>query len=346
MTEQIEHAAGSAAIPRTMTAWRQDRYGGPDVVTSQTVDVPLPGRGEVLVRLRATGLNAGDRHLMRGDPLLVRPVFGMRRPRTATRGMDVAGTIVAVGEGVTAHAAGDEVMGELPGGGGLAEYALSPADRLVARPAMLDPVSAAALPLAGGTACQALECAHVASGDRVLVLGASGGVGTYAVQLAALRGAEVWALCGARSRELVSSLGAERTFDYRETDAASLASATFDDAAFDAVIDIAGETPLRTVKALLRPGGTAVMVGGEGGRVLGPIPRMLRAAFVSMGGGRRIRSLAAVAKGEVTSRLAAHAVAGDIRPVIERTFTLDAAGEALAHLDAGHTVGKLVVEIG
>jgi NADPH:quinone reductase-like Zn-dependent oxidoreductase len=333
----------SDAIPTltgTMTAWRQESYGGPETTSAQTVAIPAPVDGEVLLRVRATGLNAADRHVLRGDPLLLRAAFGLRRPRTATRGMDVAGTVVAVGPAVTALSIGDEVMGELPAGGGLAQYALSPAARLIARPPGLDPLVAAAIPLAGGTAWQALELARVADGRRVLVIGASGGVGTFAVQLAALRGAEVWALCGARSQELVAGLGAQRTFDYRVTDAAALPRGSF-----DAVIDTVGTAGLRSLKALLRRGGTVVMVGGEGGRILGPLGRMLRAAFVSIGGGRSIRPLAAVAKPDVTHQLAALAAAGDLRPSIERTYRLDEGRDALAHIDAGHTVGKIVVAV-
>ncbi|MET0673068.1 MAG: NAD(P)-dependent alcohol dehydrogenase [Microbacterium pygmaeum] len=331
----------AGTVPRTMTAWCQDRYGGPEAVTEETVDTPTVGREEVVLRIRATSLNAADRHVMRGDPLLLRAAFGLRRPRAATRGMDVAATVVATGPDVTALTVGDEVMGELSGGGGLAQYAVSAAGRLVPRPAGLDPLTAATLPLAGGTAWQALELASVAAGERVLVVGASGGVGTFAVQLAALRGAEVWALCGARSQELVTGLGAKRTFDYRETDAAALPPSSF-----DAIVDIAGENRLRTLKALLRPGGTVVMVGGEGGRVLGPLGRMLRAVFVSLGGrGRSIRPLAAVAKPEVTRELAALAASGRIRPVIEHAFGFSEADAALARIDAGRTVGKVVVQV-
>jgi NADPH:quinone reductase-like Zn-dependent oxidoreductase len=409
----------ATAETRRMTAWRQSGYGAPDVVHAERVDVPTPGPDEVLLRVRATSLNAADHHVMRGDPLLLRLAFGVRRPRTAVRGIDVAATVVAVGanvaeqaqagagaaagaggsdgagdvgeavggsvggsrlpdmddsrgEGASARAlrVGDEVMGELPGGGGLAEYAVAPASRFVLRPAALDPVVASALPLAGGTAWQALElagirdaagfadaariagAAGVAAGAgvsdgagsarrRVLVLGASGGVGHFAVQLAARRGAEVWATCGARTRGLIGELGAARTFDYRTTDAADLPPSSF-----DAIVDIAGNAPLRALKGLLRPGGTLVMVGGDGGAWLGPVARILRSVFVGLGGqGRRIRPLAAVAKPDVTRRLAALAVAGGIRPVIERRYALAEAGAALAHIDSSRTIGKIVVEV-
>ncbi len=326
-----------AATPATMNAWRQTRYGGPEVVETTRVAIPVPGTGEVLVRVRAASVNAGDVKLMRGEPLLVRPVFGLRRPRVATRGMDVAGTVVGVGPDVTALAVGDEVLGELPGGA-LAEYVAGPVARLVRRPDGLGYAEAAALPLAAGTAWQALESGRVAAGDRVLVIGASGGVGHYAVQLAALRGAEVWALCGARNEALVSGLGAARTFDYRTTDAAALP-----DASFDAVLDVAGTAPLRALRRLVRPAGSLVLVSGEGGRFAGPIGRILRGILLSLTPGARVKPLAAVPKAEVTRDLAALAAAGRLRPVIEREVPLADAREALAHVDAGHTVGKVVV---
>lgn len=333
------------SLTGSMAAWRQGAYGGPAAVTSARVEVPTPGRAEVLLRVRATSLNAADVHLLRGEPLLLRLGLGLRRPRVAVRGMDVAATVVAVGAEVTDLAIGDQVMGELPFGGGLAEYAVCPASRLVRRPAALEPIVAAALPLAGGTAWQALERGAIVAGGsagrRVLVLGASGGVGTFAVQLAALRGAEVWATCGARSEGLVQGLGATRTFDYRVTDAADLPPATF-----DAVIDIAGNAPLRTLTALLRPGGSVVLVSGEGSRLLGPMGRLARGILLSRArAGRRIRPLAAVATPAVTSGLAALAAEGRLRPPIEGTFRFDEVPEALAHIDSGHTVGKIVVEV-
>lgn len=337
MTDTTRQPA--ATIPSTMSAWRQARFGGPDVVSLEQTAVPAPGRGEVLLRLRATGLNNGDIRVMRGEPLLVRTVFGFRRPRQAVRGMDAAATVVAVGEGVADFALGDEVVGELPAGGGLAPFALAPAKRLVRRPAELAPAVAAALPVAGGTAWQALERGAVGSGHRVLVIGASGGVGTYAVQLAALRGAEVWALCGSRNRALVEGLGA-RTFDYREVQPGS---SELGAGRFDVVIDIAGTAPLRSLQGLVRDGGSVVLVSGEGGRVLGPIGRILAASIRSIGSKRRLRPLAAVAKAEVLIELVGLAASGALKPVIERTYPFDEARDALAHVDAGHTVGKVVV---
>lgn len=335
-----------ASVPATMTAWCQAAYGGPEIVQSARVPVPEPGAGEVLVRVHATALHAGDAHIMRGEPLLVRLFFGLRGPRVATRGMDVAGTVVAVGPGVVEVGAGDEVVGELPGGG-LAEYAIAPAARVVARAAAIDEVVAAALPVSAGTAWQALDLAGewAQAGRRVLVIGASGGVGTYTIQLAALRGAEVWAICGARNERLVTDLGAVRTFDYARVDAGA-SPPELPAASFDAVIDMVGRAPLRALRRLVAPGGCVVLVSGEGGRVLGPLGRMVRAGLFSLTPGPRLKPLAATAKPDITRQLLALVAEGRLRPVIERTYPLSDAGAALAHVDGGHAVGKVVVTAG
>lgn len=320
-----------------MPAWVQRAYGGPENVTLGELPVPTPRSGQVVVRVRATGLNAGDARILRGDPFLVRLAFGFTRPRQPVRGMDVAGTVTAVGRRVTGFAVGDEVVAEA-GGGGLAPYAAIDARRLVRRPASVAADAASALPIAGGTALQALDLAAVSGGRRVLVIGASGGVGSFAVQLATRRGAEVWALCGARSQALVEEMGAARTFDYRETDAGDLLANSF-----DAIIDIAGTAPLRVLHDLLAPGGTLVLVAGTGGKVLGPIPRMLEAALRPKREGRRIRSLAATAKPEVLEELLGFVAEGRLVPVIAHHYPFEEADQALALIDSGRTVGKLVV---
>lgn len=328
----------------TMSAWRNAAYGPASGQRNERMPVPEPRAGEVLLRIRATALNAGDVRLMLGDPLLVRPVFGLTRPKQPIRGMDVAGTVVAVGDGVTDASPGDEVVVELPGGGGLAEYAVAPVDRLVARPAAIGPVAAACVPIAGGTAWQALDAAGInpggaaAPGRRVLVLGASGGVGTFAVQLAVLRGAEVWATCGERNSKLVEELGAVRVLDHRVSPLAELPEAHF-----DAVIDVAGGVPVRALQRLVRDSGTVVLVTGNGGRVLGPLPRMLAAAAVSIGSRRRVRPIAATPQPEIVRELLALFASGALRPVIERAYPFAEASAALAHVEAGHTVGKVVV---
>lgn len=331
--------AAAHAVPTTMTAWQQHVYGGPQTVVAAEVPVPSPAEGQVLLKVAATSLNAADIHVMHGDPLLVRFAFGLRRPTHAVRGMDVAGTVIAVAPDVTSPRVGDRVVGQLPSGG-LAGYAVARASALVTLPASVTEKDAATLPIAAGTAWQALDAAVVDDGARVLVLGASGGVGTFAVQLAALRGAEVSATCGERSRALIEGLGAVRTWDYRATAVTDLPQG-----AFDVVIDLAGTAPLRALRGLLREGGRAMLVAGEGGRVLGPMGRLLRATVLSIGSRRPLRAVLAVAKPDVVQHLLALIADGELHPVIERTWPLAEAGTALAHVDAGHTVGKVVVTV-
>lgn len=321
----------AATLPRTRTVWRQHAYGSADAVAAETADVRPPGRGKVLLRVEAVSLNSGDVRMMRGDPPLIRLFAGLRRPRPRGRGMDVAGTIIALGEGVEDFAAGDRVVGA--GSETLADYAMVRAARLTHRPPAVDVAVAAALPIAGNTAVAALDACKVGSGSRVLVVGAGGGVGTFTVQLAAERGAEVWATCGARAEETLRGLGASHTFDYRRTDLTDLPAASF-----DAIIDIAGLPPLRILRRLLRPGGTVALVGGGDG-ILGPIPRMLRTLVVRA----RFRPIAATTKPAVTASLLELAAAGRLTPVIEATWPMSEARAALASVDAGHTVGKVVV---
>lgn len=332
------------SIPETMPAWRRDTYGPASGARLEEVPVPQPRRGEVLLRVRATALNAGDVRLMLGDPLLVRPFFGLRRPRQPIRGMDVAGVVVAVGPGVVGAEPAEEVVGELGGGGGLGAYATVAEDRLVPRPRDIAPEAAACLPIAGGTAWQALDLAGVgldlggAASPRVLIVGASGGVGTFAVQLARLRGAEVWASCGGRSAALVEQLGAAHTIDLRQESLSALPRG-----GFHAIIDIAGGIPPRDMQRLLAPGGTAVLVTGDGGHVLGPVPRMLKAGVLSLGSDRRIRPLTATARPEILAKLLELVAEGRVVPVIERQYPFAEAATALAHVAEGHTVGKVVV---
>ncbi|MFE6997053.1 NAD(P)-dependent alcohol dehydrogenase [Microbacterium sp. NPDC057659] len=324
-------------MPETMSAWTQNAYGPASAVRRAEQPTPVPGRGEVLLKVRATALNAGDVRIMQGDPLLVRPVFGFGRPRQPVRGMDVAGVVVALGPGAGGVQLGDEVVVELPGGGGLAEYAVAPVARVVPRPAAVSPRDAACLPIAAGTAHQALDAAGVAGGDRVLVIAASGGVGTFTVQLAAAAGAEVHATCSARSAATIGRLGATTVLD-RDQPLRELSAG-----GYDAVIDIAGTSPLRDLQRLSADGGRIVLVSGHGGRVLGPVVRMLGAAVLSIGSRRRIRPLAAAAKPEVLHALLALVEEGTISPLIEAEYRFDEAGEALVRVEAGHVVGKVVV---
>lgn len=333
------------AIPPTMPAWRRETYGPADGFRLEQIPVPAPRHGEVVLEVHATALNAGDVRVMLGDPLLVRPVFGLTRPRHPVRGMEVAGTVVSVAPGVIGVEVGEVVVGELAGGGGLAAYTAAPASRLVPVPPDVDLDAAACLPIAGGTAWQALDAAGVGLGasasPRVLILGASGGVGTFAVQLAALRGAEVWATAGECNAPLVTHLGAARVVDHRRSPLSELPAGHF-----DAVVDIAGGVGLRDLQRLVVSGGRIVLVTGNGGHLMGPVPRMISAALLSVGSSRRIHPIAATPRPEILAKLLELTAEGRITPVIERRYAFDEASAALAHVEAGHTVGKVVVQAG
>ncbi|MFI8631452.1 NAD(P)-dependent alcohol dehydrogenase [Microbacterium sp. NPDC077663] len=316
----------------TMTVWRQRRYGSADAVRPETVPVPVPRAGEVLLQTDAVSLNSGDVHLMRGEPGLVRVALGARGPRIRGRGMDVAGTVLALGEGVTELAVGGAVVGAWRET--LADRVVVPAKRLVRVPSRVTPAVAATLPIAGNTAVQTLDACRVGRGSRVLVAGAGGGVGTFLVQLAADRGAEVWATCGERAQPVLERFGAVRTFDYRALELGDLPRGRF-----DAVVDIAGEPPLTVLRDLLAPGGTAALVGGDGHPFFGPVGGILH-SLVARG---RFRPITSVAKTETTAQLVDLAASGRLTPHIERVFPLSQARAALAHVEAGRTVGKVVV---
>ncbi|MGP3533933.1 NAD(P)-dependent alcohol dehydrogenase [Microbacterium sp. RD1] len=319
-------------LPRTRTVWRQNAYGSASAVTPESAPIPPLRRDQVLVRMSAVSLNSGDVHLMTGEPRLLRLFLGLRRPRIRGRGMDLAGTVVALGDGVEAFAVGDAVVGA--GTETLADYVAVAASRLTKIPDAVDPRLAATLPIAGNTAVTALDAGRVGAGSRVLVVGAGGGVGTLTVQLAADRGAEVWATCGARAEGVLRERGASRTFDYRTTSLDDLPAGSF-----DAVVEIAGEPPLAALARLARPHGRIVVVGGEGHPVLGPVPRMLRALF-SRG---RFRYITAVTRPAVNAELLRLVADGGLTPAVERTWPLSEASDALAWVEGGHTVGKVVV---
>ncbi|RYP88348.1 NAD(P)-dependent alcohol dehydrogenase [Nocardioides guangzhouensis] len=320
-----------------MKAIRQDRYGGPERLELREVPAPVPGKGEVLVRVRAAAVDQGTVHLMTGLPLLMRPFLGFRGPRTPTIGRDLAGVVEAVGEGVTRFAVGDEVFGST--GGSFAELTVAREDHLAHKPASLDFTQAAAVPISGMTALQAVRDARVRAGQRVLVIGASGGVGSYAVQLAAAAGAEVVGVAGPTKLDLVRELGAAEVLDHTRDDLGR-------GAPYDAILDIGGNRPVTLMRSWLTPTGALVIVGGEGGgRVLGgmgrPLAMALRAPFTH----HRLVMLASREKAEHVEELARLADEGAYRPVVDRTFPLADAAKAVAHVQDGHARGKVVVAV-
>ncbi len=334
-------ANGDEQVPGTMAAVTQHRYGevAADVVRPAEVPVPRPGKGEVLLRVRAAGVDAGTWHLMAGLPLMVRPVLGLRRPRQPIPGRDVAGTVVALGEGVDTVTVGDEVFGI--GGGTFAEYAVARAAKLVARPSSLAPEAAAALSISGLTALQAVrDHARVEPGDRVLVIGASGGVGSYLLQVLRAKGAHVTAVCRGERADVVRRLGADEVIDRTREDWWRR------DERWDVILDGGGNAPLRTLRSRLAEHGRLVIVGGEGGgRLIGGIDRQVRAALWSPFVGQSMRFFVAKEDGADIAVLREMVLAGQVTPLVERTWPLAEAAAAVDHLASGSVVGKAVVTI-
>lgn len=322
-----------------MKAIVRRRYGGTDVL--ELADAPQPeiAADEVLVRVRAAGLDRGTWHLMTGLPLIARPAFGVRAPRNPVLGLDLAGVVEAVGDDVTRFSPGDEVLGI--GKGSFATYAPALERKLVHKPATLSFVEAGVLAISGLTALQAVrDQARVRPGQRVLVIGASGGVGSYAVQVARAYGAAVTAVCGPAKAGLVRDLGAERVIDHTREDFAASGER------WDAILDIAGNASLRRLRRALTPRGTLVIVGGEeGGRWLGGIDRNLRALLLSPFVGQRLTMFVSSESLDDLTALVALVEAGEVRPVVGAEYPLDRVPQALEDLLAGRARGKLAITL-
>jgi NADPH:quinone reductase-like Zn-dependent oxidoreductase len=333
----------TAATPTpiaTMRAVTQDRYGDSSVLRLSNEPIPTPGRGEVVVRVDAAGVDRGTWHLLVGQPLLVRILgFGFRRPKRRIPGLDVAGTITAVGAEVGDLSVGDEVFGI--SNGSYAEYAVAPASKLARRPESLDPLPAAGMPVSGITALQALrDSARLAAGQRVLILGASGGVGSFAVQLAVAMGAEVTGVCSTSKIDLVRDLGAHHVIDYTVDDP------TDGRMTYDAVLEIGGLRSIRTLRRALTERGTLVIVGGEnGGRWTGGFGRPIRAVALSPFVRQRLTMVASKERGTDVAALAAYAETGQLRTAVEHVFPLDQVGAAIDHVGEGKARGKVVIAI-
>jgi NADPH:quinone reductase-like Zn-dependent oxidoreductase len=323
----------------TMKAIIQDQYGSPDVLEFQEVAKPRIGDSEVLVRVRAAGVNPGDWAIMSGLPYIARPVYGLRRPKNRVRGTDVAGHVEAVGGGVTRFQPGDEVFGWCTGS--LAEYASASENALVPKPTNLTFAQAAAVPLAGIVALQALgDHGHVGAGQKVLINGASGGIATFAVQIAKSLGADVTGVCSTRNADMVRSIGADRVIDYTQEDF------TRSGHRYDFILDNVANHSLSDLRRALTPGGTLVPNGGRfdnrwfagGGRVIKShvlnrfVSHMLRPFLVSP----NLEDL--VVLKELIE-------AGKLTPVIDRTYPLGEARLAIGHVGEGHARGKIVITV-
>jgi NADPH:quinone reductase-like Zn-dependent oxidoreductase len=322
-----------------MRAVVRSRYGGPEVLSPADVDEPpAPRDDEVLIRVQAVAVSAGDVLLLRGEPLAIRAVSGLRRPKQPVIGRDVAGEVVAVGAGVTAFRVGDAVYAEADQGG-FAELVAVPERVAALRPRTLDAVHAAAIVVSGTTALQGLRLAGLRPGQHLLVNGASGGVGGFAVQLAKAMGAEVTGVARTAKLEHVRAIGADHVIDHTTTDF----TATGD--RYDVVFDLVADHPLREVRRALAPRGTLVLSSGRGGRVLGPLGRMAAASVISPFVSQRLVTLAATRDGGDLAELAGRVDAGEFAPVVDEVFPLERAAEAIARLESGAVRGKLVLAV-
>ena len=324
-----------------MKAIRFERYGAPpDVLRLEQVAVPDPGEGEVLLRVRAASANPVEWHLVRGEPFLVRLIAGLRAPKDSKVGGDVAGVVEAVGADVTRFAPGDAVFGTADGS--FAELACAKVERIARKPQAITFEQAASIPVAGCTALQALrDHGRLQPAQRVLVIGAAGGVGSFAVQIAKALGADVTGVCSTTNLEFVRALGADSVVDYtREEPSGS----------YDLVLQVAGDTSVTQLRRLVTPRGTLVLVGSGTGRdgkggALGPLARMLIARAASRKNGKRVAMFIAKIQAPDLETLAALAENGQVRPAVERVYPLEQAAAALTEIEAGHTRGKLALTI-
>jgi NADPH:quinone reductase-like Zn-dependent oxidoreductase len=326
-----------------MKAVAQDRYGGPEVLELRDIDQPVPNDNQVLVRVHAAGLDRGVWHVMTGLPYMIRlvvPTLGLRRPKVPALGMDLAGRVEAVGSAVTRFKPGDEVFGWCDGS--YAQYACAPEDHLAPKPSNLSFEQAAVVPISGFAALQALrDEGAVQPGQRVLVIGAAGGVGSFAVQLAKAFGAQVTGVCHTTQVDLVRSIGADQVIDYTHDDV------TDGTRHWDLIIDTAGHRSLSRLRRALTPKGTLVIVGSEGqGRWLGGFDRQLRALALSRLVGQRLRMLSSKPRHQDLQVLRELLEAGKVTPVIDRAYPLREVPEAIRQMVHGHGGGgKIVITV-
>jgi NADPH:quinone reductase-like Zn-dependent oxidoreductase len=322
-----------------MKAITQDRYGDADVLTLRDIDRPTPGEGEVLVEVRAAGCGPDVWHTVTGKPYFARPMLGVRKPRTAARGLDLAGVVVGTGPGVMGFAVGDEVYGG-SASGSFAELSVSKADMLAPKPAGLSFAEAAAMPVSGCTALQALQRADVAPGMRALVIGAGGGVGGYATQIAAAMGAAVTGVCSAGKADLVRSLGAVDVIDHATEEVDR------DGPVYDVVVDTAGNRPISLLRRAMTRTGSLLIVGGDGGgAVTGGFERSLLAGVVSGFVSQRISGVIATVRTDSLEELTRLVEAGQLRPVVGATYPLADTADAVRAIGTHHTTGKLVITL-
>jgi NADPH:quinone reductase-like Zn-dependent oxidoreductase len=325
----------------TMQAVVYHEYGGPEVMRLEAIDKLLPLDTQILVQVRAASANPLDWHYLRGTPYLMRLDGGVRKPHSPRIGTDFAGVVAAVGAKVSRFKPGDEVFGVANGSFG--EYALAYERRIALKPAGLSFQQAAGIPIAAVTALQSLrDKGRLAAGQKVLVNGASGGVGTFAVQIAHVLGAEVTGVCSTRNIALVRGLGADHVIDYKQEDF------TQGDARYDLIVDNVGIHALSDMRRVLKPQGILVLVGGGGpdaGNWIGPLARPLKALFMSPFVDQEMSMLLADVNPEDLTYLAGLVESGRIKPVIDRTYALTEVPEAIRYLEGGRARGKVIIDV-
>lgn len=320
-----------------MKAIVQNGHGGPEVLEYTDVDEPTIKNDEVLVRVRAASVGAWDWHTMRGDPRIM-GITGMLKPKNGIPGLDFAGVVEAVGSDVSDLRPGDEVYGEHAGA--FAEFVAASQDSVALKPTNTSFEEAASVPVAGVTALMGLQdLGQVVPGQKVLIVGAAGGVGTFAVQIAVSMGAEVTGVCSTGSAELVQSLGAHHIIDYTKEDLSQNGEQ------YDVVFQVAGDNSLSTYRKLLTPKGTLVLCSGSGGEWFGPIPRILRAVVTSPFVGQRLVMFVAKPSRQRLLDLKDLIESGDVTPVVERTYPLSECADAIGHVEQEHNRGKTILVI-
>lgn len=330
--------APPATRRQTMQAIVQDTYGAADVWRVEEIALPEIAEGEVLIRVHAAGPDRGTWHLMAGQPYLIRIVSGLRAPKNPVPGLDVAGTVVAAGAAVTRFAVGEEVFGISQGS--FAGYARARQDKLARKPTSLTFDQAAAVAVSGLTALQGLrDAGRLQPGQHVLIIGASGGVGTFAVQIAKALGAQVTGVCSTAKTGLVTSIGADHVLDYTRDDFADGPQR------YDLILDIGGNSALSRLRRALTPAGTLVIVGGEDGGRWAGMGRQLRALALSPFTRQRLTMLTSRQRRADLETLAQLIAGGDLTPVIGKTYPLHQAPDAMRHLQAGYARGKLVITV-
>jgi NADPH:quinone reductase-like Zn-dependent oxidoreductase len=323
-----------------MRAVTQDQYGNSSVLNTSNIDRPTFGADQVLVEVVAAGIDRGTEHLMTGQPYLIRLVgYGLTKPKNPVPGLDVAGRVLAIGSEVTRFTVGDEVFGIA--NGSLAEFASADEDKLALKPSNISFEQAGVSAVSGITALQALtDVGGLESGQSVLVIGASGGVGTFAVQLAKALGAQVDGVAGKRNLELVRSLGAERVIDHQETPVSDIGRQ------YDLVLDIGGRNSVHDLRKVVSKTGTLVIVGGENGnRITGGIGRQLLATLLSPFVAQRLAMFISKEHHSSMERLGTHLESGEVTPAIGARFDLDDAAEAMRLMETGQLSGKAVIAV-